>query len=232
MDRNEFGSFLKKVRSDRGYTLRELSNITGISFSHLSKIERGEYQPSKTTVLTISSSLDLDENELLILAGYAPQSESIKNLFPNLTYKQSEKILEENVIKEEPDYLVKVPIIGEVKAGYNLLAEENVIGYNFVPSSEVNNGQEYFYLKVTGESMIKLGITEGTIVKVKKQNFVDSNGKIAIVITEDGEVTIKRVFKYDDSVVLQAENDSIPPRIFKPYEIKILGQVVKAEIEF
>jgi len=92
---------IKKYREEKEMSLRALSEITGISFSHVSKIERGEHTPSKETISIIANKLDLDENELLIMSGYTPndrvyefyanyESEEIKELKELLNDPQTE----------------------------------------------------------------------------------------------------------------------------------------------
>ncbi|WP_249871574.1 helix-turn-helix domain-containing protein [Oceanobacillus saliphilus] len=72
---NVLGNFLRNYRkNERNISLRELSDLTGISFSHLGKIERGEYTPSRTTVTTLATALGLDKNKLLLMSGFAPES--------------------------------------------------------------------------------------------------------------------------------------------------------------
>lgn len=108
MDENKFGDFLRKYRKENKYSLREMSDKTGISFSHLSKIERGEYNPSKNTVEIISNKLNLDENKLLIMAGYTPYQlgEGLDAFFPTIEEK---KIISDDDTQELIDLLLELP---------------------------------------------------------------------------------------------------------------------------
>ena len=84
-DKNKFGEFLRNYRqNEKKMTLRDLSKITGISFSHLGKIERGEHNPSRQTIEIIADSLGLPKDKLLLMAGYAPDDRKIDNLFKNV----------------------------------------------------------------------------------------------------------------------------------------------------
>ena len=84
-----------------------------------------------------------------------------------------------------------VPILGEVKAGYDMYANEDIFGYEYCNNDEFGPG-EYFYLKVKGDSMIGLRIGEGDIVFVKKQDYLD-NKDIGVFLLDNNEVTIKTV---------------------------------------
>lgn len=125
---------------------------------------------------------------------------------------------------------VEVPIIGEVKAGYNLYANEDIFGYEYIDSKEYGPG-EYFYLKVKGDSMIDLRIGEGDIVYVKKQDFINDK-EIGVFLLENNEVTIKRALLSKDRITLQAANKNYPDRSFKSDEIKVLGKVVHSKVLF
>lgn len=51
-------------------TLQELARASGVSLSHLARIERGERFPSATVLRKIAAPLELSENELFAMAGY------------------------------------------------------------------------------------------------------------------------------------------------------------------
>ena len=125
---------------------------------------------------------------------------------------------------------VAVPIIGEVKAGYDLYANEDIYGYEYCNNNEYGSG-EFFYLKVKGDSMIDARIGQGDIVYVKKQNYLDDND-IGVFLLDNNEVTIKRV-KFDkDDIILKAANKNYADRRFKSDEVKILGKVLHNKVLF
>lgn len=125
---------------------------------------------------------------------------------------------------------VPVPILGEVKAGYDMYADENILGYEYCDNKEYHAG-EYFYLKVKGDSMIDLRIGEGDIVYVKKQDYLD-NKDIGVFLLNDNEVTIKKALINKDYITLKAANDNYPDRKYKLNDIKILGKVLHNKVIF
>jgi len=73
----DLSKMLKQQRLMAELTLRQLSDSSGVSSSHLGRIERGERFPSGYILRKIAKPLELDESQLLILAGYlSPQSSS------------------------------------------------------------------------------------------------------------------------------------------------------------
>ena len=123
---------------------------------------------------------------------------------------------------------VAVPILGEVKAGYDLYANEDIYGYEYCNSKEYGPG-EYFYLKVKGDSMIDLRIGEGDIVYVKKQNYLDKND-IGVFLLNNDEVTVKRYEPHTKSITLKAANPKYKDKTFDLEDIKILGKVLHVKI--
>lgn len=125
---------------------------------------------------------------------------------------------------------VAVPILGEVKAGYDLYANEDIYGYEYCNNSEYGPG-EYFYLKVKGDSMINERIGQGDIVYVKKQDYLDDKD-MGVFLLDNNEVTIKRALFSKDGITLHAANEKYPDRKFKSDEVKILGKVLHSKILF
>lgn len=125
---------------------------------------------------------------------------------------------------------VRVPILGEVKAGYNLYAVEDIYGYEYCDNKEYGPG-EYFYLKVKGDSMIDYRICEGDIVYVKKQDYID-NKDIGVFLIDNNEVTIKKAQLNKNSITLKSGNKKYEDRVFKEGEIKILGKVLHSKVLF
>ena len=75
---NDLGKIIKQQRLSISLTLQELTAKSGVSSSHLGRIERGERFPSAHVLRKIAGPLDFEENELLTLAGYlSPQPRRI-----------------------------------------------------------------------------------------------------------------------------------------------------------
>ncbi|MED4403728.1 transcriptional regulator [Metabacillus fastidiosus] len=78
----EFGKFLKRIREEKGLTLREIQELSGVSNSYLSQLENGKRGlPSPDILKKIYQSLDVDYYELMEKAGYIVSGhEQIKEL--------------------------------------------------------------------------------------------------------------------------------------------------------
>jgi repressor LexA len=114
-----------------------------------------------------------------------------------------------------------LPLVGQVAAGQPVLAEENIEDY--VPTPELAGGEAADYLlRVRGDSMMNVGILDGDLVVVKRQEVADDGDIVVALVGEDA--TVKRYFKESDHVRLQPENDSIEP--IRSREVRVLGKVV------
>lgn len=68
----DLGRMLKRWRVAAALTLAQLSAASGVSISHLARIERGERFPSANILCKIARPLGLSESEIFVLAGYLP----------------------------------------------------------------------------------------------------------------------------------------------------------------
>ena len=77
-NRKNLGEIIKQQRVTVPLTLRELAVMSGVSSSHLGRIEKGKRFPSAHILQKIAKPLGFDENELFTLAGYlSPQPPGI-----------------------------------------------------------------------------------------------------------------------------------------------------------
>ena len=146
-----------------------------------------------------------------------------------------------DILQTTPDHLLgkdnistMKPILGIVKAGYDMYAEENIMGYEEVSDDESRQGD--FYLRVSGDSMVNARICDGDLLYVKSCSDVDS-GQIAIVLIGDNEATVKRVIKKDHLLILEAANPNVENRYFNEKDIeelpvRIIGRVIYNKVRF
>jgi repressor LexA len=120
---------------------------------------------------------------------------------------------------------VSVPLVGEIRAGEPILAEERIEGRFLLPRQLVGEG-EVFMLRVRGDSMIGAQIAEHDYVVVREQPDADNGEIVAALVpgVEDG-ATIKRLSRRDDGHVwLLPANDRYQPVVADVGTI--LGRVV------
>lgn len=123
----------------------------------------------------------------------------------------------ESLINSEERY--EKPVLGEVKAGYDLLIDENFEGYEQVTQDDYYRGD--FFLRVVGDSMSGAHIHDGDLLYVKKCNDVPS-GTIAVVLINRCEVTVKKVIKKEGLLILEPANPSVDIRYYSQEEVESL----------
>ena len=67
---NKLGRYLKTLRQDMGISQYKLAAITGLSVSHICRLEKGNRLPSGTMIVALAGTLGVAEKELLAMAGY------------------------------------------------------------------------------------------------------------------------------------------------------------------
>lgn len=117
-----------------------------------------------------------------------------------------------------------VPLIGDVAAGTNVLAQENVEEVLPLPEDFVGTG-ELFMLRVRGDSMIDAGILDGDFVVARAQQVAD-NGDIVVAGLPGEEATVKTYHRSGRTVTLHPANERLAPMVFDAEDITVYGRVV------
>jgi len=118
--------------------------------------------------------------------------------------------------------MINIPIVGKITAGLPILATENIEDTFPIPLDYIKHDKELFMLRVSGQSMINVGIRDNDLAII--ENSQDAiNGDIVVALIDDG-ATIKRFFKEKNHIRLQPENDTMDPILVN--DCKILGKLV------
>lgn len=147
-----------------------------------------------------------------------PENAGAQDLYNNFSPKIIKGGLDLNKIDDEE---VFIPVLGKIAAGAPIEALENQteslpLSKNFLGSNE------YFALKVEGDSMIDAGINTGDYVIIKKTNIAES-GKIVVALIDDHEATLKRMRKKGPSIALESANPAYETKIYNNGRVKIQG---------
>lgn len=191
---------LTLLMEEKDLTQTELASKIGITNVTISRYLSGERKPRIEIVTKLAEVLGTTVDYLL---GSERKTENDKRL---------------------------LPVLGTVKAGYNYLAEENIIDY-IDPSMNITDPENYFGLVVKGDSMAPL-FDEGDYLIVRKMDGEFNNNDIGIVLINGEEATIKKVVKTEIGIELHAFNPYYPTKKFTYEEIqklpvKVIGVVVR-----
>lgn len=202
----KLGEIIKSYREIHNLSQREFAKISDISHSYIAMLERDLRYSTNTK---ISPTLDA----LNKIAGAMGMELDI------LLAKMDDTYIS---FKDTPHFN-SIPLVGIVKAGYDYLAEQNIVGY---VDCDIKDKENCFALKVKGDSMQPI-LYEGDIIIVRKQSDIES-GQVAVVLIGN-ECTVKKVIKHDSSIELVAFNSYYPPRTLEK-DFIIIGKVIEGHI--
>ncbi|HVA44460.1 MAG TPA: transcriptional repressor LexA [Acidimicrobiales bacterium] len=117
-----------------------------------------------------------------------------------------------------------VPLVGDVAAGTDVLAQENVEELMPLPEDFTGTGT-LFMLRVRGDSMIDAGIFDGDFVVVRQQSEANKGDTVVAGIPGE-EATVKRYSKRGNTVVLTPANSRLSPMEFHASDVTLYGKVV------
>lgn len=225
---DNFGKTLKMLRNNRNISAVKLSEDLNIHRGSLSNWETGRRTPDSEMLLKIANYFNVSVDYLL---GNDKNNTDDTDLFDELK-GDNFKFLK----KVHDNEMVKIPVLGAIRAGLPLYADENIIDYEYVHQEELIMGEETFFLEVKGDSMINARIYEGDRVRIRKQNHLDNNGDIMAVRVNGDEATLKRVYKQEMGLVLQSENPQYAPMFFSDKDVEnlpveIIGKAIEVKIK-
>lgn len=173
---------------------------------------KGRYEAKQSNIYALALILDVDEAWLM--GADVPMQRKLEKEFSNAF--------------PTADIPVKVAVVGRISAGLPILAQENLEGYEYAPSSYIKEDYEYFYLRVQGDSM-NLRFPEGNLVLVQKQDYLE-DGEIGVFLIDGQDATVKKYRKDNHFVILDpmSTNPFNITQIYNTKEVpvKIIGKVV------
>lgn len=117
-----------------------------------------------------------------------------------------------------------VPLLGDVAAGTDVLAQENVEELLPLPADFTGNGT-LFMLRVRGDSMVDAGILDGDYVVVRQQPEA-RKGEIVVAGIPGEEATVKTYGRKGSKVVLTPANPRLSPMELDAKDVTVFGKVV------
>lgn len=127
--------------------------------------------------------------------------------------------------------LFNIPVLGKIAAGQPILAEEYLEGYLPVDPNVfgMTTYDDYFYLKVSGESM-NLKVHNGDYALIHKQDYADDGDIIVAIVNGDDEATLKKYKIINESTIALEPMSTLPMEPIyvnlKDTNFKIIGKAI------
>lgn len=188
------GERIRALRKSSRMSQLELAQKTGYTDrSSIAKIEANRAELTETKIKAFAEVFGITPAELLGI------TETAEDFPPPVI----------------ADNIVKIPILGEIAAGYDAEDYEDYsIGNMEIPPAWLHGRPvtDYFFLKVSGDSMFPM-YQDGDYVLILKQSTMNYSGQIGAVVYDDNKTTLKRVeYIYgEDWMRLVPINPSYPP---------------------
>lgn len=163
------------------------------------------------------------------LRGASLQLDKLEKLGYIQRKKNSRRAIEVLIQPEEQKSqdLIDVPLVGEIRAGVPLLAQENIEEYKKIPKYLLHGRNNTFLLKVKGDSMTKAGINSGDIVIIGQQNAAENGDIVAAFLPDEETATLKRFKKMQEYIVLLPESYSPEYKPIIETNVLIQGKVIE-----
>lgn len=181
-------------------TQRELAKLLGVSASAVGMYEQNRREPDLETLQKLAKIFNTSLDNLL-------ERRSDAGSFGNTKM---------------------FPVVGRVCAGNGVLASEDIIG--FEPADSKYSTNDYFWLKVSGDSMSPR-IDDGDYLLIRKQTSLD-NGEVGVFVVDGQEGVVKKVIYDENNIELISFNPYYPPMKFSGAEVQrvsVCGKVIESK---
>lgn len=208
---------LRECRERSEETLEQIGQLVGVNKSTVMRWERGD--TGKINMPTLQFLAEHFHVSLDWLLGVDTPIDT-----------EEDWLQQHGVVQQRG---VLLPILGSVRAGSGGIVQEEIIGHEAVDPTTLQTGEQYFWLRVAGDSMTP-SINDGDLVLVRRQASVES-GQYAVILVNSEEGLVKRIAYGPDWIELQSINPYYPPRRFEGADtaaVHILGKVIESRRKF
>ena len=212
MDNNKEKTYLstnlKHLRTLNGKSLNEVASICEKTDVAIHYWENGTREPNAVDIAKLSNYYNIKVDDLLL---------------KDLRFDNAELV-------ELSSDNVKIPVLGFIKAGVPIEAQENIVEYIDIPKEWTKGNKKYYGLKISGDSMYPNYNENDTVIFLQTNDV--QNGKDCAVMVNCTECTFKKVYINEQGIILQPYNNSYAPMIFTKEQVeelpvKIVGIAVE-----
>jgi len=128
--------------------------------------------------------------------------------------------------------LITVPLLGSIAAGQPIpvpaadawvSTPEEILE---LPPYLSSASEKTYALRVKGTSMLDALIGDGDIVLMQQANTAENGDMVAAWLKDEGEVTLKRLYRESGKIRLQPANEQVAPIYVEPDGLEVQGRVI------
>lgn len=179
-----FNTNLKHLREKKGLSQNKLGALIGVNQTTIARWEDDNRIPTIDNAVDVAEALNIPLPDLL---------------GKDLRFDNAESI-------DINDNVTKIPVLGVIKAGIPIEAQQDVLEYIEIPKDWVRGGKEFYGLKISGDSMFPKYNENDIVVFEKIDDFELANNKDCAVMVNGDDATFKKVLISDIGITLVPYN--------------------------
>lgn len=181
---------LKNLIIEKYGSVRQFSIKIDIPYTTVDSIlKRGLDNSNVGNVIKMCKALDISIDNLL----------DNKEIISNLEFDNADLI-------DINDNMTKIPVLGVIKAGIPIEAQQDILEYIEIPKSWLRGGKEFYGLKISGDSMFPKYNEDDIVVFEKSNDFEIANNKDCAVMVNGDDATFKKVLRSELGITLVPYN--------------------------
>lgn len=120
---------------------------------------------------------------------------------------------------ELDDNTVNIPVLGVIKAGIPIEAQQDIIEYIEIPKRWTLGGRKFYGLKISGDSMYPKYDENDIVIFEQLEDMSIANNKDCAVMVNGDDATFKKVLVSEQGVVLVPYNMAYDMMMFSPQDV-------------
>lgn len=205
MDINKYiGNKIRNLREQRNLTQEEIAEYLNTTPQTISRYEIGDRKTN--------------QDILFKLAEYFKVS--INDFFPPLSFDNA------SIADISSDNTIQIPVLGSIKAGTPIEAQEDILEYVDIPTEWTKGGKLYYGLKISGDSMYPKYNENDIVIFEHIEDFVSAQKKDCAVMVNGFDATFKNVTITENGITLVPLNinnsDNYQPTFYDNEQINSL----------
>lgn len=206
-------SIIKEKRINKGYSLEEVVNKLNniITRQSLFRYENNEARMKNNIFKKICVALGEDPSNVW---------EEINNRFlQSISFDNA-------TLVEIPSDTVQIPVLGSIKAGIAIEAQQDILEYVDIPKDWLKGNKKFYGLKISGDSMYPKYDENDIVIFEHTEDYILANNKDCAVMVNGFDATFKNVTINENGITLVPFNlnnsDGYKPTFYSKEQVSKL----------
>ena len=204
MDINKYiGNKIRNFREQRSLTQEEIAEYLNTTPQTISRYEIGDRKTNQDILFKLAEYFKI----------------SINDFFPPLSFDNAS-------IANISNDTIQIPVLGSIKAGTPIEAQDNILEYVDIPVEWTKGGKHFYGLKISGDSMYPKYNENDIVIFEHIEDFMTAQKKDCAVMVNGFDATFKNVTITENGITLVPLNlnnsDNYQPTFYDNEQINTL----------